>query len=322
MTVRTRLAARRELCYISKLPAECKAQIIDYLPAGDVKNLRLASRDWTDICVRGLFNAFDNPSHCIHGSNIVKYGILSIRPHLDDMVRTAIISSRKEMAKHVKELEIYTGDFETSLFLDSSFEVLAGRSMGELEMEESTAFVEQVLHKIDQNTMHCDASVLSQSFKELRSLESLRITSYDYPFCTFDIPMHTEWRRMWDGWDERIKAIKFGLSVARYRWVLFTASYNLKNPLRRLSLELVPLNVFSRGEEYRTSLSSTMVPREFRDMGIRDLRLLTYLSPENYFEGSTHGSDLASFINSCQSLESLDLSFQGEFMTSKSFRDQ
>jgi hypothetical protein len=238
------------------------------------------------------------------------------------MVRTAIISSRKEMAKHVKELEIYTGDFETSLFLDSSFEVLAGRSMGELEMEESTAFVEQVLHKIDQNTMHCDASVLSQSFKELRSLESLRITSYDYPFCTFDIPMHTEWRRMWDGWDERIKAIKFGLSVARYRWVLFTASYNLKNPLRRLSLELVPLNVFSRGEEYRTSLSSTMVPREFRDMGIRDLRLLTYLSPENYFEGSTHGSDLASFINSCQSLESLDLSFQGEFMTSKSFRDQ
>lgn len=324
MTVRTRLAARRELlpCHISKLPSECKAQIVDYLPARDVKNLRLASRAWKDVCVRGLFNAFDNPSHCIHGSDTVKHGVLSLRPHLKDMDRIDNISKRPDMTKHVRELEVYTGDFEKSLFLESTLFVLAESSMEDSEKKERLASVQELLDKMHWSLNHCDGFSLAPCLKHFQNLEYLRISSSDYPFCTFDLSVHMDWERMWDSDDEMIKAIQFDRSVERFRWVLLTALRRLKSPLRKLSLEMVPLNVFARGEEYHNGIGWEIAPSEFRDMGIRDLHVLTYLSPENYYKGSTHGSDLSAFINSCRGLEILDLSFQGAFMRSKSFRDE
>lgn len=324
MTVR-QSAARCELvlpCHISKLPAECRAQIVDYLPAKDVKNLRLASRGWKDICVRGLFNTFDNPTHCVYGSDTVKHGVLSLRPHLKDMNRVINISRRPHMTKHVRELEVYTGDFDKSLLMDSADLVLEEGSMEDSKKEERLACVQELLDKMHWSLDHCDGISLRLCFHGFRNLEYLRITSSDYPFCTFDLSMHMEWERMWGCRGERIKAITFRRSVARYRRVLFTAMEYLSNPLPKLSLELVPLNVFRRGEEYHNGIGQKPVPLEFRDMGIRDLHVVTYLSPENYYRGSTHGSDLSAFINSCRGLETLDLSIQGVFMGSQSFRDE
>lgn len=77
-------AARHDIvCLISSLPEECKAAIIDFLPANDAANLRLTSKDWDGLCVRALFNAVDW-DYNEESLETVRPGVLSIRPRLGD----------------------------------------------------------------------------------------------------------------------------------------------------------------------------------------------------------------------------------------------
>jgi hypothetical protein len=82
---------------------EWKARIVDFLPAKDVANLRLTSQAWAGVCVQGSFKASVGPC--------TKNGVFSIRPHLDDMTRIKEVSIRPCLAKHIKHLEIFVGDF-------------------------------------------------------------------------------------------------------------------------------------------------------------------------------------------------------------------
>jgi hypothetical protein len=86
--------------------------MIDFLPARDALNLRLSSRHWSRICVRGLFNAIEG----VGKNECIVSHTLSIPPHLDDMKRMQEISRRPWMAKRICLLEIYCADLDLCAF--------------------------------------------------------------------------------------------------------------------------------------------------------------------------------------------------------------
>jgi len=87
--------------WISKMAPELKAKLIDLLPAGDVKNIRLMSREWAASGRRGMFNEAEG--------DFVNHGVFSIRPHLADMDRLREVAANSHLARHVKHLKIYIG---------------------------------------------------------------------------------------------------------------------------------------------------------------------------------------------------------------------
>jgi hypothetical protein len=96
----------------------------------DAANLRLASRYWGGIGAEGLFNIICGqvaaPIQYIRQrfsthKNMIQAGVLEIRPHCNDMVRMMEISKRPWLAKHIKEVVVYTGDFLSEAFPASMY---------------------------------------------------------------------------------------------------------------------------------------------------------------------------------------------------------
>lgn len=220
------------------------------------------------------------------------------------------------MAKLVKQLEIYTGDFEEELFRESSWRESC--FIGEKDYDR-VGFIHQIFDNIDKNDHHCDPKMLSEAFAKFPDLDSLHIMSYEYPFFKFDYPMNQEWGRMWMGAGPSMRGLALDIqqSTTRYRDILVTDGKALKNPLRELSLDMVLIGVFMKYKEERADSGQNLrlwQAREFRDMGIRDLKITIWTirtmaqmsSPMAEF-----GTGLSVFISLCRSLESLDLSFEG-----------
>ena len=190
-----------EPCHISKLPNDCRARIIDFLLARDVKNLRLVCRDWEGICIRGLFNAIysiDSFDSKKKASDPVEYGVFSTRPQLDDMERLHEISQRKWIAKHVRCLDVYAGDFLEERLREGLRGKLEENDLWEPLYKGLVLCPEQILERIKANHRHCDPQILIQAFGNFINLDSLSMTSRVPPFCSWNTAMHIGWIKMWN----------------------------------------------------------------------------------------------------------------------------
>jgi hypothetical protein len=130
-----------------------KAGIIDFLPTKDVINPRLTSKDWEGICVRGLFNAVqldydEEPIETITSE------VFSTQQQPDDMRRLWRASQRSWMARNIKHVEIYVGDFCWKPFFNSLY-ILTTAANEDFAISHLD-YVHELMGKFDEDFPHCD----------------------------------------------------------------------------------------------------------------------------------------------------------------------
>jgi len=173
---------RTRTCLIAKLPEECKQRILKFLPAEDVTDLRLSSKEWARTGIRGPFNAqrIINAWALDIETAIIENGILPFRSHLNDMDKIPEISKQQWVAKHIRTVDIYTGDFRTKKFLECAYENC--EELRELDERGKDPYIEATVACTISNDLHCDPDLLSELFANLPCIETLRINSNEYPF--------------------------------------------------------------------------------------------------------------------------------------------
>ena len=88
----------------------------------------------------------------------IRHAVLSVRPHVNDMARIKEISERPWLARHIKQVDIYLGDFNIGYLVDFD-NFVYNRSVG-----------------------HCNFRDLSEAFSRLLDVDPLPILSKECPF--------------------------------------------------------------------------------------------------------------------------------------------
>jgi len=290
----------------------------------DVANLRLTSRAWAGVCVQGLFNASVGP--CIQN------GVFSIRPHLDDMTRIKEVSSRPWLAKHIKHLEIFVGDFNFEQY-ERSFELKEG---------ETKQRVKDLLEKISQTSeAYCDPVLLHHAFSLFPNVDSLSATSTRCPFPESDLNLHMAWDSMVEAWDSSRSQNSFldnKTSVNRYFAIFYAASRCFPSRIRTMVLDPMPIDLFFSPEEAsklaRGDVGDDDEAQKFIVRGskprkhkaeilytqVRDLRIsLAGFCNPLYSRVPKLGQVLGQFLGYMRHLRSLDLSWEIENTSNNEF---
>jgi len=200
--------------YIQSLSDELKLCVIDCLGVKDVKNLRLTCREWAGKGVKGLF----------------KLGTLTLWPHVDDMTRLQEISMRPWLARYIRCIDIYPGDWNQKIF-ESAIRRTTPRK---LEKSRRVSSLRQSLNNY--RGRHCNRDILSTAFKSLPNLTAVLINSNDAPF--------SEKYRV-TAWGDRTtehypQTLDHEVAGIRYMDIL-TAMATIPSPLSQLRLDYLPL---------------------------------------------------------------------------------
>lgn len=281
------------------LPTELKIEVVKNLAKiGDLKNVRLISRDWAAAGAPLLFrNGF------------------TIRPHHRDMLRLQSVCNHPEIAKGIKHLDIFVGDTSEEQFFGaiSRQQYLSPRAV------KSISKICRALFSPSEKT-HCARNLLGSLFQLLPNVTSIAATSSKCPFSDSDsdiVPLRAIWEDMDDYCEEYGKDYFYDPTISKliYSNILLAAQHS---QVQKLALEAFPLDCFLRKAEADNLDDANLevdVPKmdEMRKavVEIKELFIgVIDIEADLVYEGASLGRSMGNFFGSMQQLRSLDLSWE------------
>jgi hypothetical protein len=199
-------------------------------------------------------------------------GILSIRPQLDDMRRLWEVSKRPWLAKHIKHVEIYVGDFRYGALMESLERESKWRENGyegHGESAETSVHLRELKRIFDfsehvvngSNNMfdrarfddaappHCIAYLMAHALSSLPCLESLGAISSRNPLLSHPEYIHDAWRSMCFN---ETSPKNWRLSQSILRDIFYAISHITTNSFRRFHWTIL----YSTSSQSRILLSS------------------------------------------------------------------
>lgn len=157
--------------HFSDLPVELKKAIISFLDRPQVVNFRLMSKHFAILGREGLSR-----------------GCLTLRIHCDDMHRLTEISELPWLAASIREIEIFTGDFDIHQILRYF--------AGDRDKEQTNHLVD-IINCIRRNRYSfCDEQTLATAFLNLEIVTSIAMTSTKFPFRGQSHYLVPTWKRI------------------------------------------------------------------------------------------------------------------------------
>lgn len=280
--------------YFSRLPAELKSELISYFSPPDVTILRLISKSFASLGLKGLFD-----------------GQLTVRMHRDGMSKLLAVSRIPNLAASILEIEIFAADFDAEMFRMVTKDLQTHDKDFRFQLDTICDTMSEA------QSSFCQRNKLNAAFRNYPSVSSLIMTSSKFPFEDVSIGDHL--RQTWSAIKPRTTHLGSGnqkvveRTAHRYANVLLAAKC-FSTPLKKLALKDLPISVLqwydipSNNEAEEISILEEMVElcgsvddlqMDFRDFSIPTGRRIHTLSKVQA---------LNSLLASLQRIKSLELS--------------
>lgn len=296
------------------LPNELKLLVIGFVPVKDIPSLRLMSAAWAAAGAPALF----------------RDGFI-MRPYLDSMAQLKAFSQHQEIARGVRSILIYAGDFDRSQ-LEAAIvreeDQLNFASFGQPGLK-IWKYVDAVFDE-SRFDDYCNPATLARCLPLLPNLEAIEITSWECPVpCTNNVksPFKRAWEYMADPDDEEIQEqyshhLKNLTSIKRYSSIL-SSIFGCKS-VKKIAMDAFPIDMFRprrlqttpEERDVFTSISEqlsafTPGPRLRKSLtDIKELRI--FIIGAGYIRdyNASMGKTMADFIGCFSNITHLDISYE------------